>query len=74
MRDLVEHCIKEHVDSCIRFDQLLEFLEHRVQFLGILFDTIDNTAEPFLVDTMIRWQPVTNSVSGCFCQSTGMDN
>lgn len=56
-RDFLEHLHEEHVDSGVAFDELLEFLQHRNKLLGILLGLLDLAAQPFLVDTVVGWQP-----------------
>lgn len=61
LRDLIEHGSDQHVDARVRLNELLELFENGLKLLGILLDMIDDTIKPFLVSSVVVWQPVTYS-------------
>jgi hypothetical protein len=59
--DLVKHLAYEHVYAWVGLDELLELLENRVKILWVLVDMIDDSIEPFPVDSVITREPIAHS-------------
>lgn len=60
--DLFEHGSEVHVDSGVAFNELLEFLENRNQWLLVLVSVLHLLTEPLVVRAVIGGQPSSGSI------------
>lgn len=60
--NLLKHQVDEHIYTRVGFDELLELLQDRVKVFWIFVDMIDDTLDPFFVDSVVSREPVAHSV------------
>lgn len=58
---LVQHALEEQVESRGGLDEVLEFLDDRVQLLWVLVNATDDATHPFPVGFVVRWRPFGRS-------------
>lgn len=60
--NFLKHLVEEHVNTAVALDELFELLQNRVELFGVLFDMVNDTIDPVLVDSVIARKPIAHSV------------
>lgn len=61
MWHLVQHALEEQVESRGGLDEVLEFLDDRVQLLWVLVNATDDATNPFPMGLVVCWRPFGRS-------------